>query len=81
MTAIFDKKAKKKATNVTINSDLLKKAKEYKLNISAQIEEKLEEVIKNLEAQKWQKENSQAIDDYNKRVEKNGVFSDGLRSF
>ena len=38
MTAFYDKNAKKKATNVSINSDLLEKAKEYKINLSANFE-------------------------------------------
>lgn len=29
----------------------------------------------------WQKENKEAIEDYNQRITQNGVFSDGLRRF
>lgn len=29
----------------------------------------------------WEKENKKAIDSYNQRVRKNGLFSDGLRQF
>ncbi len=29
----------------------------------------------------WRTENAAAIEEYNARIEKNGVFSDGLRSF
>lgn len=29
----------------------------------------------------WEKENKEAVDLYNKRVKKNGLFSDGLRQF
>lgn len=81
MTAIYDKTAKKKATNVSINSDLLEKAKLYKINISSSIEKTLEELVKEKETQKWEEENKEAISDYNKRVSRNGLFSDGLRSF
>ena len=45
MTAIYNKDAKKKATNISINSDLLKKAKQYKINISANVEKTLEALI------------------------------------
>jgi antitoxin CcdA len=31
--------------------------------------------------QAWQKENKEALERYNRRVEDGGVFSDGLRSF
>lgn len=81
MTAIYDKTAKKKATNVSINTDLLEKAKFYKINISSTIEKSLEELVKECESKKWEEENKEAIDNYNERVSKNGLFSDGLRSF
>ena len=81
MTAIYDKTAKKKPTNVSINEDLLKKAKSYKINISSSIEKTLEELVKQEESKRWEEENIEAINDYNERIAKNGLFSDGLRSF
>ena len=61
MTAIYDKKAKKKPTNVSINSDLLEKARFYKINISSTIEKSLERLIKEKEAENWEKENIKAM--------------------
>ena len=81
MTTIYNKEAKKKATNISINSDLLEKAKKYKINISANVEKALEELIRQYEIQNWEKENKEAIDSYNQRISENGLFSDGLRSF
>ena len=81
MTAIYNKEAKKKATNISINSDLLEKAKKYKINISANVEKTLEELIRQYEIQNWEKENKEAIDSYNQRILENGLFSDRLRSF
>lgn len=81
MTAIYNKEAKKKATNISINSELLEKAKKYKINISANVEKTLEELIKQEEIKNWEKENKDAIENYNQRISQNGVFSDGLRSF
>lgn len=81
MTAIYNKDAKKKATNISINSELLEKAKKYKINISANVEKTLEELIRQYEIQNWEKENKEAIDFYNQRISENGLFSDGLRSF
>ena len=81
MTAIYNKEAKKKATNISINSELLEKAKKYKINISANVEKILEELIKQEEIKNWEKENKEAIENYNQRISQNGVFSDGLRSF
>lgn len=81
MTAIYDKNAKKKATNISINSELLEKAKQYKINISANVEKVLENIIKEYEKESWQKQNQKAIEKYNKRVKENGLFSDDFRSF
>ena len=81
MSAIYDETAMKKATNVTINSDLLQKAKSYKINISKNFEAYLAEVVKKREEQQWLEENREAIDAQNERMEKYGSFSDGIRRF
>ncbi len=81
MSYVYDTTAPKKATNLTINSDLLKKSKKYKINLSQNFEQYLEAVIRQKTQEEWKKENKKAIDAYNNDVAKNGVFSDGLRSF
>jgi len=81
MSAIYNKNAIKKATNVTINSDLLQKAKAYKINISKNFEAYLAEVVKKREEQRWLEENREAIDAFNERVEKVGLFGDTYRRF
>ncbi|SFV62392.1 CcdB antidote CcdA [hydrothermal vent metagenome] len=81
MSAIYDENAIKKATNVTINSDLLQKAKSYKINISKNFETYLAEVVRKREEQRWLEENKEAIDKQNERIEKYGCFSDGIRRF
>ena len=81
MSAIYDETAMKKATNVTINSDLLQKAKSYKINISKNFEAYLAEVVRKREEQQWLEENKSAIDAVNKRIEKEGLFSDEHRRF
>ena len=81
MSAIYNESAIKKATNVTINSDLLKKAKAYKINISKNFEAYLAEVVRKREEQRWLEENKEAIDAFNERVEKRGLFGDKYRRF
>ena len=81
MTALYNSKAKKKATNLSINSDLLKKAKELKINISNTLEKTLVEIIKKQEIKNWQKENKTSIDSYNNRVLDGGSFGDEMRNF
>ena len=81
MTMIYDKTARKKATNLTINSDLLRKAKELKINLSSSFEKNLEQVVRDEKNKRWQKENKDFIDEYNARIERDGLFSDDHRCF
>lgn len=46
MRALYDRNAPKKPTNLSINSDLLKKAKELDINLSAALEQILTEQLK-----------------------------------
>ena len=79
--ALYDPKAPKKAVNLSINSDLLAKARALGLNLSGEVETHLAEVVRTAERERWQEENREAIDAYNRRVEKRGLFSDGHRRF
>ena len=81
MQLIFDPTARKKATNVTVNSDLLARAREVGINLSATLERALAEQLRQRRSQEWLAENQEAIDGYNADVEARGVFSDGLRGF
>lgn len=81
MQPVFDRDARKKATNVSINSDLLAKAREQGINLSAMLEQALAEQLVRRQREAWLEENRAAITDYNADVEARGVFSDGVRSF
>ena len=81
MRALYDLNAPKKPTNLSVNSDLLKKAKDLNINLSATLEQALSSQLKAQQAQQWLAENGSAIAAYNKAVDESGVFSDGLRSF
>ena len=78
---LFDQSAPKKSTNLSINSDLLRQAKERHINLSQALELRLAELLREEKRRKWQEENREAIEDYNRRIEASGVFSDGLRRF
>ena len=77
----FDSTAPKKSTNLSINSDLLRQAKERHINLSQALELRLAELLREEKRRMWQEENREAIEDYNRRIEAVGVFSDGLRHF
>lgn len=81
MRRAYDAQAPKKATNLSINADLLRKAKESDINLSATLEDALAAVLKKRQREQWLAENKAAMEAYNEHVEKHGVFSDGLRSF
>jgi len=81
MQALYDFEAPKKATNLSLNSDLLKRARALNINLSATLEQALKDKLKSIEAKKWIKENSNAIKAYNDFVDKNGCFSDEFREF
>lgn len=80
-TGFFDQRAPKKSANLSINSDLLRQAKERHINLSQALELRLAELLRKDKCHKWQEENREAIEDYNRRIEAYGTFSDGLRCF
>jgi antitoxin CcdA len=77
----YDTSAPKKSTNLSINSDLLRKAKALHLNLSKALEQRLIEILLEAKRREWREENRDAIEAYNRRIEAEGVFSDGLRRF
>ena len=81
MLRIFDENATKKPTNLSVNSDLLSKARKQKINLSATLEHALESELRKTERENWLNNNKKAIDSLNKLVEKNGLFSDKYRIF
>ena len=81
MLALYNRNAPKKPTNLTINSDLLIKAKELKINISSVLEQALVERLKQTQSDEWLRENSDSIASYNEHIEQFGVFSDPVRTF
>lgn len=81
MNQVLSAQALKKPTNVSINSALLLKAKQLKINLSATLEAALIEVVNAKQREMWKRENETTIAAYNQMVENSGVFSDELRSF
>ena len=71
----------KRATNVSIRSDLLAAARDAGLNLSATLERALTEELAAAQRRKWREENREAIQAYNEHIEKHGTFSDGVRRF
>jgi antitoxin CcdA len=81
MQSRFKANAPKRPVNLSLNSDLLRLGKELGLNLSSVAEEALAYAVNARLAERWVGENQDAIAAYNRRIESQGVFSDGLRTF
>ncbi|MCP5322332.1 MAG: type II toxin-antitoxin system CcdA family antitoxin [Pseudomonadales bacterium] len=81
MVPTYDTHAPKRPANLSVNGDLLTKAKELDINLSATLEQALANALREKQKAKWLADNKASIDAYNDHVEKHGVFSDGLRNF
>ncbi len=81
MSSLYDETALKKPTNLSINSDLLSKARNLKINLSATLEQALEYELRKAERENWRKKNKKAISTLNQLADKNGLFSDAYREF
>ena len=81
MSHAYNIQAPKKPTNVSINSDLLEKARTLGINLSATLEQALAEQLRVEQRARWLQENAGAIKAYNEFVESNGTFSDSVRKF
>ena len=77
----FDQTAPKKSANLSINADLLRQAKLLNINLSQTLEQHLAEIVRKAQREQWLVENKNALEEYNRRIETRGTFSDGLRRF
>lgn len=72
---------RKAATNLSVRTDLVQRARALGLNLSEILEAGLTAAIADAERAQWLAENEEAIDAYNRRVLEHGLWSDGLRRF
>jgi antitoxin CcdA len=73
---VRDRSAAKKPVNLSVDSDLLRQARELKVNLSKALEERLAEIVREERARRWQEENREAIEAYNRFIDKHGLFDD-----
>lgn len=71
----------KKAVNLNVDAALLAKARSEGINLSAALEETVRAKISSIEAERWRRENAEAIRLANEELERNGLWSDGYRLF
>ncbi|MCC6766109.1 MAG: type II toxin-antitoxin system CcdA family antitoxin [Deltaproteobacteria bacterium] len=73
--------APKVATNLSARADIVSEAKDLGLNLSEVFESAVAEAIKRRRQELWLEQNQEAIDSYNARVERDGLFGDEWRKF
>ena len=71
----------KKPTNLSLQADLLAEAKALDLNLSAELNKALAEIVKRKRAEQWLAENREAIAAYTRYVEEHGVFGEEYRQW
>ncbi len=76
----YNLSAPKRPTNLSINRDLLAKARRLNLNLSATLESALADEVRKAERHQWLKKNKQAMESANRLVEKSGLFADSYRT-
>ena len=81
MRSIYQEDAPKRPVNLSLNGDLVRLGKELGLNLSSVAEKALAYAVSARQAELWLEENAKAIEAYNGRIEAQGIFRDGVRTF
>jgi antitoxin CcdA len=72
---------RRRGTNLTIDPVLVADGKAAGLNLSKIAEDAIRLALRSKQQEQWLTENADAIAAYNRRIEENGLFSEGLRQF
>ncbi|HWT12096.1 MAG TPA: type II toxin-antitoxin system CcdA family antitoxin [Allosphingosinicella sp.] len=71
----------RRAANVTVRPEYVTEARELGINLSEAFERGLTEAIARARAERWMEENREALDSYNRFVERDGLPLEDLRLF
>ena len=71
----------KKATNVSLNAELVEEAKKLGINVSDACQSGLAAEVKKARDAAWKEENRTAIESWNEYIRKNGMPYDKYRQF
>jgi antitoxin CcdA len=78
---LYDREAPRKPTKLSVNSDLVEKARELGVDLATTLEDALALEVHKRQRETWLEENREGIEAYNELVAQHGVFSTGLRGF
>jgi antitoxin CcdA len=71
----------RKATNLSIDANLIAEAKALNVNVSRAAERGIDDAVRREKARRWQEENAEAIRSSNEWVEKHGLPLEKYRPF
>jgi len=71
----------RKPLNLSIDAELIDRAKGLDINLSQALESKLRDIVRDEETARWQREHKGAIEAWNRWVEENGIPLDDLRAW
>lgn len=71
----------RKSTNLSLDADLVAKARDLDINISRVAEEGIAKAVTEERARRWKIENREAIEAWNEYVERNGLPLAKYRQF
>jgi antitoxin CcdA len=72
---------RKIATNLSARADIVTEAKQLGINLSEVFESAVIEAVRRRRREAWLAENRDAIESYNARVARDGLFGDAWRKF
>jgi antitoxin CcdA len=75
------KQSRKRAVNLSIDAELAAEAKAAGANLSSLLETALRELLRVERAERWRKENTAALEAYDRHIEKDGLWSDEFRTW
>ncbi len=68
----------KRRANVTVDAEILAKAKAFGIGLSETLDTALRQRVKDEEARRWHEDNKDAIDAFSRYVEEHGTFAEQL---
>lgn len=71
----------RKSTSLSLDSDLIERAKSVGVNLSRAAEAGIETRVRQAEAERWKQENKAAFEAYNNRIDEEGLPLEKLRSW
>lgn len=73
-----DAKPLRQTVNLTVNSELLRRMRQEKCNLSAFVDQAMEKYLAEQELQRWREASKESFASYNRMVAEHGLVADEL---